>query len=441
VISAVLLIVQWSTDMIRPLLATLALCVPPASAETITVCADGCDYTSINAAIGAASDGDLIQLVAETYLEGQTIDTEGKAITLKGATDKGGNATSILDGERTHRVLACGSGETSDTIFENLVITRGHAEQGGGMFIDSSSPTIGNCVFLENSADECCQSGSWGQGGGMFCSFGSPILIGCTFERNSAIKFGAGMFCSSSNVRLDDCTFRMNSVGEESGISGVGGGIDLYGKHESTLNRCVFERNSARGEYGSGGGLRIAGVTSGTTVNDCVFEANSSDYAGGGVVCWGVDCKPVLNRCVLLENSSVLGGGGVVVMQGARAVINDCELRRNTLLLDFNAAGIHINQDSEAVLFSNIMCGNSPGQISGSYDDDGVNCIAEFCIGCALDDCVTDLDADGVTDGRDLGLLFVSWGTCGGCPEDLNGDGVVDGMDFGLLFAAWGTCD
>ena len=60
-------------------------------------------------------------------------------------------------------------------------------------------------------------------------------------------------------------------------------------------------------------------------------------------MCWGVDCKPVLNRCVLLENSSVLGGGGVVVMQGARAVINDCELRRNTLLLDFNAAGIHIN--------------------------------------------------------------------------------------------------
>ena len=411
------------------------------SAETLTVCAGGCDYTSINDAINASVNGDVIQLAAETYFEGAVIDTAGKTITLQGATDKGGNATSILDGGGTHRVLACRSGETSETVFENLVITRGRAEHGAGMFIDSSSPTLGNCVFLENSADLCCQGGSWGQGGGMFCSFGSPILIGCRFERNSTLRFGAGMFCSSSNVRLDDCMFRMNSAGGEAGIGGFGGGLDLFGKHESTLNRCVFEGNSARGEYGSGGGLRIAGITSGTTVNDCVFEANSSDYAGGGVVCWGSDCVAVLNRCVLLENSSVLGGGGVALVEGAGAVINDCELRGNTLLLDFNAAGIHINQESEAVLFSNILCGNSPGQISGSYDDDGANCIAEFCIGCGLDDCVTDLDADGVTDGRDLGLLFLSWGTCGGCPEDLNGDGVVDGMDFGLLFAAWGTCD
>ena len=269
-------------------IAASVFAVGNTSASTITGCKRGCDYTSINAAIGAASDGDLIQLVAETYLEGETIDTEGKAITLKGATDKDGNATSILDGGRTHRVLACGSGETSDTIFENLVITRGHAEQGAGMFIDSSSPTIGHCVFLENSADECCQSGSWGQGGGVFCSFGSPILIGCTFERNSALKFGAGMFCSSSNVRLDDCVFRMNSAGGEAGVSGFGGGIDLFGKHESTLNRCVFEGNSARGEYGSGGGLRIAGITSGTTASSRRTRRTTPEAAwcAGEVIAW-----------------------------------------------------------------------------------------------------------------------------------------------------------
>jgi hypothetical protein len=48
--------------MSRTLLAATALAfssVTP-SADTITVCADGCDYTSID----AASDGDVLQLAA-----------------------------------------------------------------------------------------------------------------------------------------------------------------------------------------------------------------------------------------------------------------------------------------------------------------------------------------------------------------------------------------
>ena len=76
--------------MYRTLLATVGLAISSAtaSAETITVCASGCDYTSINAAIGAAGDGDVIQLAAETYFEGEQIDTLGKAITLRGVLDE-----------------------------------------------------------------------------------------------------------------------------------------------------------------------------------------------------------------------------------------------------------------------------------------------------------------------------------------------------------------
>ena len=67
--------------MIRHIAAVaLALLASSATAETITVCAKGCDYTSINAAIAAASDGDVIQLAAETYYEGEVIDLLGKEI-------------------------------------------------------------------------------------------------------------------------------------------------------------------------------------------------------------------------------------------------------------------------------------------------------------------------------------------------------------------------
>ena len=116
--------------MYRTLLATVALAFSSvtASAETITVCASGCDYTSINAAINAASDGDVIQLAAETYFEGAQINTLGKAITLRGMLDKTGEPASVLDGAGSHRVLICQSGETSATVFENLVIQNGYGE-------------------------------------------------------------------------------------------------------------------------------------------------------------------------------------------------------------------------------------------------------------------------------------------------------------------------
>ena len=40
---------------------------------TYTVCASGCMFTSINSAIDAADDGDIILLSAETYSEGEAV--------------------------------------------------------------------------------------------------------------------------------------------------------------------------------------------------------------------------------------------------------------------------------------------------------------------------------------------------------------------------------
>lgn len=54
--------------------------------------------------------------------------------------------------------------------------------------------------------------------------------------------------------------------------------------------------------------------------------------------------------------------------------------------------------------------------------------------------CVGDLDADGVVDGADLGVLLAAWDT--GSPlADLTGDRLVDGADLGVLLAGWGPCE
>ena len=167
--------------------ATLALVATSfAAAETITVCSSGCQYNSINAAIAVAQTGDIIQLSDETYTEGAVINTFGKAITLRGAVDKSGTAATILDGGGSHRVVYCHSSEGAATVFENLVIQNGYSStDGGGMWNVSSSPTLTNCTFTNNSAD---------YGGGMFNDASNPTLTGCTFTENSAAHSGGGMF-------------------------------------------------------------------------------------------------------------------------------------------------------------------------------------------------------------------------------------------------------
>ena len=65
------------------------------------------------------------------------IGTDGKTITLWGATDKGGNAASILDSQQSHRVLQCVNGESECAALENLVIRNGFsANMGGGITED-----------------------------------------------------------------------------------------------------------------------------------------------------------------------------------------------------------------------------------------------------------------------------------------------------------------
>lgn len=60
---------------------------------------------------------------------------------------------------------------------------------------------------------------------------------------------------------------------------------------------------------------------------------------------------------------------------------------------------------------------------------------------CNVGSCLADLNGDGVVNGYDLGLFFISWGECPaepGCPGDLDFDGLVEGSDLGLFFLAWG---
>ena len=294
------------------------------------------EYPTIIAAIMVASNGDIIEIGPGTYVSSNTLDLQGKAITLRGSVDSSGYPTTIVAGQDSNRVFQCVSGEAADTIFANLLITGGHSTNGGGMFCENSNPTINNCVFQGNTST---------YGGGLSCQEGNP-----------------------------------------------------------TLNNCVFQANSAA----EGGGLRC--FLSSPTLNNCLFLGNMADFSGGGMLAHFLS-YPELNNCVIQGNSANVNGGGM-----------------------------YSNPTSSPSLANTILCGNTPEQVYGLFTDNGSNCMQEFCVDCELTDCPTDLNDDGVTDGQDLGLLFVQWGDCSACPADFNTDGEVNGQDLGLLFVAWGPC-
>jgi len=98
------------------------------------------------------------------------------------------------------------SREDSTSVLIGFTITNGHDELGGGIFCDSSSPSLENVTITGNSAVQI--------GGGICCrSSSSPSLENVTITDNSA-GFGGGIFCANSSPSLINCIFWNNSPQE-----------------------------------------------------------------------------------------------------------------------------------------------------------------------------------------------------------------------------------
>ena len=115
-------------------------------AESYTVCSSGCDYTTIQGAISAASDGDTIQIQAGTYCE-NNLRIEGKSLTIEGVGTVDGCPAVTIDGEAEHRVFLIQGSSATDTCLDNLYICNGHTItdskgsewNGGGIWVGDCS--------------------------------------------------------------------------------------------------------------------------------------------------------------------------------------------------------------------------------------------------------------------------------------------------------------
>ncbi len=74
-------------------------------------------------------------------------------------------------------------------------------------------------------------------------------------------------------------------------------------------------------------------------------------------------------------------------------------------------------------------------QIANGAADINIDGVLDVCR------CVADVNADGIVNGADLGIVISFWGPVTVFPRaDLTGDGVVNGSDLGILLSNWGPC-
>lgn len=185
--------------------------------------------------------------------------------------------------------LVVGNGIDETATLDGFTISGGNANnvqggkyKGGGMFISSGDPTIGNCTFKNNAAHTS---------GGFYSYHSSFTMTNCRFINNYATNRGSAVYIWAGTPSVTNCIFTENYGPAYSGV---------YLTFTSpNITNCLFSRNSSRVIY----------VHDSTPM---ITNCTICDNSGTGID--GSQGHVVLTNSILWKNggedqSSQIGGG------------------------------------------------------------------------------------------------------------------------------------
>jgi hypothetical protein len=277
---------------------------PTPPPPTDTVCASGCDFTTIQAAIDdhGTADGAIIEITDPIHTEAGVGVNKGVTIRGRGANKTIVQAHATLE-EAPDRVFLVAEGAT--VTIRDLTIRHGnphpdeeHWRCGGGI-ANKGTLTLENCVVSHNTAND---------GGGIWSRNGALTVINCTISHNVADRIA---------IESD----RTHPSTSSTWACGSGGGIKIVGEGTLTLVNSTVSDNEAKSH---GGGLFVACNTTATLTN-VTISGNRATTWGGGLYTKNVlhltHCTVVNNQARATCASGQMadrcpkgkGGGGVFV--------------------------------------------------------------------------------------------------------------------------------
>ncbi len=232
--------------------------------------------TNIQDAVDIAVAGDEIMVTNGVYQTGATVVSgmSNRVAVTKAVTVQSVNGAAVTS--------IAGSGPNGPAAVRCVYLTNGALLAG---------------LTLTNGATQATYDPLTGSGGGIWCESPSAVVLNCVLSGNSA-WFGGGGACAGT---LNHCTLTGNSAE-------TGGGAT-----SATLNNCVLTNNSA---FWDGGGASSStlyncllmansagggGGASSATLNNCTLTGNSAAFNGGGAY------VAALNNCIVYYNTASAG--------------------------------------------------------------------------------------------------------------------------------------
>jgi hypothetical protein len=109
---------------------------------------------------------------------------------------------------------------TSNATINEVLIQNNLSELGGGIFSYNSNPVITNCTLRNNQAI---------YGGGVYLTNSSPNMEHVSITDNITDEFGGGVFCRAySSPSFDHLTISNNTANDGGGIYSIGGSIPSF---------------------------------------------------------------------------------------------------------------------------------------------------------------------------------------------------------------------
>ncbi|MCH2160233.1 MAG: right-handed parallel beta-helix repeat-containing protein [Phycisphaerales bacterium] len=371
-------------------------------AETFTVCPDGsCDFTDIQSAINASTEGATIAVYPGTYVgSGDSVITlPAHDISILGSGESG---SIVVDGENARRgLLASSLGQTGITV-DGITFQNGRADLGAGIRLTNSDVAFTNCVIRNNSTPPGPNPYRFGGGVLVEGTDCNPTFSYCEITNNFAVHGGGIAHAIDGSNPLNQTQQPVFANCQISGNSAYwsGGGIYMSSSAGQYIE-CNIQNNSCSNN--NGGGMFIS--SSSPQITDCTILGNA--VTGSGQLGAGIACgysSPAITGCTISDNTlpSNNGRGSGIDFSNSSATVMDSTIQGNN-----NGPGVAVLKNTALELGSSIICGNPSGQIAGEYTDLGENCITDNC---------EDSDSDGIFDCDD---------PCPDWPGDCTDDGLT----------------